>query len=96
MKVSYLKSKLGDENLNYIKEKRNIAVNSKVGYSKFIHDMLYICSLTSNLLSVGQLIQKNYFLNFNGDENTIIDEKKVVEKIKMTQNNVFPIIMSLD
>ena len=65
----------GDEKFHDIKGKGVIAVNSKGGNSKLIHDVLYVPGLTSNLLSVGQLLQKNYSVNFDrGESNTLFSD----------------------
>nr|XP_048325632.1 uncharacterized protein LOC125421287 [Ziziphus jujuba var. spinosa] len=90
--------KLGDGKPHEVNGKGVIAVNSKGGNSKLIHDVLYVPGLTSNLLSVGQLLRKNYSIIFDGEESKIINKNKniMVAKIKMNQNNVFPLIMPHD
>lgn len=68
--------KLGDGKIHEVKGKGVIAVNSNGGNSKLIHDVLYVPGLTSNLLSVGQLLRKNYSVKFDGNESIIYDKNK--------------------
>ena len=51
--------------------------------------------LTQNLLSVGQLIHKNYNVIFDDDKCNIIDKRKgQIISIQMAPNKVFPLFMS--
>ena len=50
--------KLGDGKLKKVEGKGTIAVHTKEGNPKFIHGVLYVPSLSQNLLSVGQLLRK--------------------------------------
>ena len=52
--------KLGDGKLKKVEGKGTIAV-----HQKFIHDVLYLPSLSQNLLSVGQFLRKGYSLYFD-------------------------------
>ncbi|KAL0345816.1 UNVERIFIED_CONTAM: hypothetical protein Sradi_4412900 [Sesamum radiatum] len=49
---------LGDSSQRSAKEKGTIAIHTKEGNKKLITDVLYVPNLSHNLLSVGQLIQK--------------------------------------
>ena len=87
--------KLGDGKLKKVEGKGTIAVNTNGGNRKFIHDVLYVPSLSQNLLSVGQLLRKGYSLLFDDGECTIYDKKHklTVAKVGMSRNNVFPLSM---
>lgn len=87
--------KLGDGKYVKAEGKGEIAVQSKQGSTKFIKDVLYVPSLSQNLLSVGQLAQKGYMLNFNENSCSIIDKKanQLITKVQMTSNKVFPLFM---
>ncbi|XP_020263393.1 uncharacterized protein LOC109839376 [Asparagus officinalis] len=84
--------KLGDRKLQNIEGKRVIAVQTNGGKTKDISDVLYVTGLTQNLLSVGQLIQKGYAINFFKNECVIIDDKnkQIVARIKMAPTKFFP------
>ena len=57
--------KLGDEKLRKFEGIGTVAVHTEEGNQKFIHDVLYVLSLSQNLLSVGQLLRKGYSLYFD-------------------------------
>lgn len=88
---------LGDGNYQNVEGKGIIAVKTKNGDSNFIHDVLYVPSLAQNLLSVGQLIQRDYMVKFDENKCLIVDKKKIqlITSVKMTSNKVFPLIMPL-
>ena len=91
-----IKSKvtLGDGNVQTVEGKDTIAVKIQNGSQKYIHDVFYVPGLTQNLLSVGQLIQKNYKVIFDDDKCNIIDKRKgQIISIKMAPNKVFPLFM---
>ena len=91
-----IKSKvtLGDGNVQTIEGKGTIAVKTQNGSQKYIHDVFYVSGLTQNLLSVGQLIHKNYKVIFDDDKCNIIDKRKgQIISIQMAPNKVFPLFM---
>lgn len=80
-----IKSKvtLGDGNVQTIEGKGTIAVKTQNGSQKYIHDVFYVPGLTQNLLSVGQLIHKNYKVIFDDDKCNIIDKRIQKHKAPM-------------
>ena len=68
--------KLGDGKTHKISRKGVITIDTKGGNSKLIYDVHYVPKLTQNLLSVGQLLQRGYMVNFDNGECIIIDKKK--------------------
>ncbi|KAK2998751.1 hypothetical protein RJ639_024478, partial [Escallonia herrerae] len=77
--------KLGNGALVEAKGKGTIGVQTNDG-SRFIRDVLLVPELDQNLLSVGQLLEHGYKLDFLGDGCIIYDNgkpRKVVKKIKM-------------
>ncbi|KAI5436196.1 Phosphoenolpyruvate carboxylase 4, variant 2 [Lathyrus oleraceus] len=60
--------KLGNGEHVEVKGKGNIGVTTKQG-SKVIHDTLYVPELDENLLSIGQLLEHGYSLNFENYAN---------------------------
>ncbi|KAK3013692.1 hypothetical protein RJ639_008602 [Escallonia herrerae] len=84
--------KLGNGALVEAKGKGTIGVQTNDG-SRFIRDVLLVPELDQNLLSVGQLLEHGYKLDFLGDGCIIYDKgkpRKVVKKIKMQSNRSFP------
>ncbi|KAG6498678.1 hypothetical protein ZIOFF_038400 [Zingiber officinale] len=67
--------KLGDGKLHRSKGKGSVAVQTKGGDKKIINDVLYVPNLTSNLLSVGQLLQRGYSIFFEDEKCRIFDRR---------------------
>ncbi|XP_042391858.1 uncharacterized protein LOC121982918 [Zingiber officinale] len=89
--------KIGDGKALKIIGKSAVSIQTKEGKDNIIKDVLYVPELTQNLLSVGQLLQKNYKVEFNNDHCVIIDKQKklTMARIKMSQNKVFPLNLPL-
>ncbi|KAK3007967.1 hypothetical protein RJ639_014055 [Escallonia herrerae] len=87
------KVKLGNGTIVQAQGKGSIGVQTKQG-TRFIRDVLLVPDLEHNLLSLGQLLENDYTLQFQ-DKCCIIYDKKgskdVVRKIKMEKNRSFPI-----
>ncbi|KAL0426868.1 UNVERIFIED_CONTAM: Retrovirus-related Pol polyprotein from transposon TNT 1-94 [Sesamum latifolium] len=77
------------------KGKGTIAIHTKEG-KKLITDVLYVPNLSHNLLSVGQLIQKDYSVYFDDGRCKILDKKRniVIANVEM-RNKIFPLTMPL-
>jgi hypothetical protein len=61
-----LKVKLGDDKLIQVEGKGKVAVHTKEHGMKFIPNVYYIPNLSQNLLSVGQLMDSDYAILFEG------------------------------
>ncbi|KAK3006696.1 hypothetical protein RJ639_017590 [Escallonia herrerae] len=87
------KVKLGNGTIVQAQGKGLIGVQTKQG-TRFIRDVLLVPDLEHNLLSLGQLLENDYTLQFQ-DKCCIIYDKKgskdVVTKKKMEKNRSFPI-----
>jgi hypothetical protein len=76
-----------------VKGKGNIEVETKRGLKK-IREILFVLELDQNLLSIGQLMEHDYALHFEGCTYIIYDEgreKLVVVEVKMAPNRSFPL-----
>ena len=90
------KVKLGNGEYVEVEGKGSIGVATKQG-GKVIHDTFYVPKLDENLLSIGQLLEHDYSLQFENRECKIFDSKgKVVTVIKMTQNRSFPLHLNYE
>ena len=86
---------LGDGKSERVEGKGVIAVQSRSGEQKFIHDVLYVPTLAHNLLSVGQLIQKGYRVVFEENKCRVVDRKnQLMAKVEMTRNKGFPLSLN--
>ncbi|KAG6487034.1 hypothetical protein ZIOFF_055615 [Zingiber officinale] len=87
---------LGDGSQKSGKGKGDIAVQTKEGQEKLITDVLYVPELSHNLLSVGQLMEKNFSFLFDDGRCQIFDKtnKVIVTNIEM-KNKTFSLTMPL-
>jgi len=82
-----------------VKGKGRVSIRARNGEQKFVPDVYYVPGLKCNLLSVGQLINKGYNVIFKDDVCTIKDippSKKIIAKIQMTNNRMFPLKLNTD
>ncbi|KAG6473883.1 hypothetical protein ZIOFF_067801 [Zingiber officinale] len=88
---------LGDGTYRSAKGKGTIAVQTKEGNKNLITDVLYVPSLSYNLLSIGQLIQKDFSVHFDVGKCKIFDKKRntVVANVEM-KNKTFSITLPLN
>ncbi|GJZ28932.1 retrovirus-related pol polyprotein from transposon TNT 1-94 [Tanacetum coccineum] len=80
----------GDESKAQVKRKGKILIRAKDGSHQYILDVYNVPNLKSNILSVGQLLEKNYYIHFK-DCSAIIrnQEGKLIAKVPMTKNQMF-------
>ncbi|XP_058004059.1 retrovirus-related Pol polyprotein from transposon TNT 1-94 [Hevea brasiliensis] len=78
------KVRIGDGRLVDVKGKRAVAVQTSSGI-KVISDVLYVLEISQSLLSVGQLLDKNYTLVFK-DRNCEISDPIGVKKFLVKMN----------
>lgn len=90
------KVKLGNGEFVEVEGKGSIRVATKQG-CKVIHDTLYVPKLDENLLSVGQLLEHGYSLQFENQECRVFDSKRrVVAVVKMTKSRSFPLSLNYE
>ncbi|XP_006584284.1 uncharacterized protein [Glycine max] len=75
-----------------------VAIRREEGTKVVVNDVLYVPQMKSNLLSLGQLLEKGYSMNMKGSYIEVFDSKeKVVLKVSMTSNRTFKIgVNSID
>ncbi|KAI5415960.1 hypothetical protein KIW84_041119 [Lathyrus oleraceus] len=82
--------KIGDNLKLQVLGKVKIAFRLKDGSLNYISDVFYVPSICQNLLSVGQLAEEGYDLNFNKRGCTINDaEMGLIVKTSMSMNRLF-------
>jgi transposase InsO family protein len=90
------KVKLGNGEYVEVEGKGSIGVATKKG-GKVIHDTLYVPNLDENLLSIGQLLEHGYSLQFENQECRIFDSRRrVVAVVKMTKSRSFPLSLNYE
>ena len=88
--------KLGNDNEVKVNGKGVIVVYAKNGERRTIHDVYYVPGLMCNLLSVGQLLEKEYKVFFKNKVCTIYDKypsRQLIARVEMTKIRMFPLIM---
>ncbi|GJZ39935.1 retrovirus-related pol polyprotein from transposon TNT 1-94 [Tanacetum coccineum] len=73
-----------------VKGKGKILIRAKDGSHQYISDIYNVPNLKSNILSVGQLLEKNYDIHFKDRSATIRNQEgKLIAKVPMTKNRMF-------
>ncbi|KAL1211506.1 Retrovirus-related Pol polyprotein from transposon TNT 1-94 [Cardamine amara subsp. amara] len=91
-----LKVKLGDDKEVQVEGRGVVAVQNGDGNIKLIYDVYYIPDLAQNLLSVGQMVENNCSVFFDGNVCVIKDKKSsfTLAMVRKASNNLYPLEMS--
>eukprot|EP00253_Pinus_taeda_P011744 PITA_11744 len=85
---------LGTDSKISVMEKGEVKIFTKKGEKKTIEDVYYVPGMKSNLLSIGQLVQKGYNVFFVNVVCTIMaraPRKRCIVEVKMARNKMFPL-----
>ena len=88
--------KVGDDNKVLVAGRGMVDVFAKNGDKKHINDVYFVPLLKCNLISIGQLMDKGCKVIFNRDMCVIFDKyhrKRLVVRVKMAKNRMFPLNM---
>jgi len=72
------KVKFGDGRFVPVTGKGRILITLKNGAHKYIYDVFYVPDMKSNLLSMGQLVEKGYEMHIVENKLSIFDKKKLI------------------
>ncbi|PNY15026.1 hypothetical protein L195_g011716 [Trifolium pratense] len=73
-----------------------VCIRSKNGEQSFVNDVLYIPGMKCNLLSIGQLIEKNYMIAIEDGIMKVMDSnRKLILKAPMSKNRTFKIELNV-
>lgn len=80
----------GDNSHAEIKGKGKVVITQRNGENKYISDVYYVPALKSNLISLGQLLEKGYEVHMK-DRSLAIRNKsgELVVRVDMTRNRLF-------
>ena len=68
----------------------SILISSRNGSHRLIHDVYYVPKLKSNILSLGQLLEKGYEVNMKNHCLWIRDQSgNLIAKVYMSKNRMF-------
>ncbi|KAK4258396.1 hypothetical protein QN277_007851 [Acacia crassicarpa] len=87
----------GDHTKTAVKGKGNIMMFTKNGNKGYITNVYYIPSLKSNLISIGQLLEKGYDIHLKDSSLTMKNQKgELIAKVEMTSNRLFKMNIQTD
>ena len=81
-----LRVRIGNEQYIEVKGKGTVAIKGFAGI-KLIYDVLLVPKIDQNLLSVGQLLEKDYSVVFKNKMCVIADSNGVVFSVKMNSKS---------
>ncbi|KAM1792164.1 hypothetical protein ACFX14_035868 [Malus domestica] len=83
---------LGDSSKLPVEGKGKIKIIQKDGREEYIFDTYYIPGMKSNILSVGQLLQKGYIIHMEDMFLTLRNaRRKLIARVQMSKNRMFPL-----
>ncbi|CAN1225941.1 hypothetical protein LINGRAPRIM_LOCUS1034 [Linum grandiflorum] len=80
----------GDSSKVRIQGRGTILIRSKDGSHQFINDVYYVSQMTCNILSLGQLLEKNYEVHMADQKLELRNERKeLIARVPMTKKRMF-------
>ncbi|KAJ4719135.1 Retrovirus-related Pol polyprotein from transposon TNT 1-94 [Melia azedarach] len=87
----------GDDSKIAVKGRGNIFIQLKDGRHQFIGNVYYVPNMKSNILSLGQLLEKGYDIHMKDYSLFIRDDKgNLITKVKMSKNIMFSLNIQND
>ncbi|GAU34810.1 hypothetical protein TSUD_394360 [Trifolium subterraneum] len=87
----------GDESKVAVKGKGNVLIRLKNGDHQFISNVYYVPNMKSNILSLGQLLEKGYDIQLTNNNLSIRDHSnKFIAKVPMSRNRMFVLNIQKD
>ncbi|KAE8666438.1 Phospholipase D delta [Hibiscus syriacus] len=82
----------GDDSHSEIKGKDKVMITQRNGEKKYISDVYYVPALKSNIISLGQLLEKGYEVQMKNRSLAIKNkEGELIAQVDMTRNRLFTI-----
>lgn len=86
------KVKFMDDNTQAIEGISDVSIKQKHGENSLIKNVLYIQGIKCNLLSIGQLLERNYKIHMENKMLKVMDANgSLVLKVPMAQNKTFKV-----
>ena len=80
----------GDSSKIPVKGKGTITIVLKTGEKKYINDVYYIPALKSNIISLGQLVEKGYYIQMQDNSLSIRNhDRELIADVEMSKNRLF-------
>ncbi len=90
------KVNLGNDSKVFVNGKCDVPIFDRSGKRRIVEDVYYVPGLKCNLISVGQLMDKDYEVSFRKKVCTIVDnspKKQLIARIEMTKNRMYPLCL---
>nr|DAD21080.1 TPA_asm: hypothetical protein HUJ06_022543 [Nelumbo nucifera] len=86
---------MGDNNRVQVHGIGTVVITTLTG-KKFINDVMYVPGLAQNLLSLGQLMKKGYYVVFDNGSCMVHNknDKKLMFSISMTENKMYLVMFA--
>ncbi|KAL4308261.1 hypothetical protein GQ457_01G050660 [Hibiscus cannabinus] len=82
----------GDDSHAEVKGKGKVMITQKNGEKKYITDVYYVPAMKSNIISLGQLLEKGYEVQMKNRSLSLKNKKgELVVQVDMTRNRLFTI-----
>jgi hypothetical protein len=83
---------LGDSSKLAVEGRGKVRIFQKNGKEEFISDVYYVPTMKSNILSIGQLLQKGYTVHMENNSLSLSDTGgRLIACVQMTKNRMFPL-----
>lgn len=83
---------LGDSSKLQVEGKGKIKFFTKDGKSEYISNVYYVPNMKSNILSIGQLLEKGYIIHMESGSLSLRDaQDRLVTQVQMAKNRMFPL-----
>ncbi|KAI9180068.1 hypothetical protein LWI28_000828 [Acer negundo] len=80
-----------------VQGRRDVMIKQKNGDHAFISNVYYVPDMKTDILSLGQLLEKGYHISLQNMQLTITDARgKLVTRVQMTKNRMFPLTIHHD
>ncbi|XP_014491055.1 uncharacterized protein LOC106753714 [Vigna radiata var. radiata] len=87
--------RFADNSVIMAKGARRILIRRKEGQPAYMNNVLYVPNMKSNLLSLGQLLEKGYTMNMNQKHIEVFDDRRrLVLKAPLVRNRTFKVKLS--
>ncbi|KAK0589362.1 hypothetical protein LWI29_013222 [Acer saccharum] len=87
----------GDLSKISVQGRRDVMIKQKNGDHAFISNVYYVPDMKTNILSLGQLLEKGYHISLQNMQLTITDARgKLITRVQMTKNRMFPLAIHHD
>lgn len=86
----------GDLSQRLVEGRGRILIELKNGKQKFISKVFYVPDMKSDILSLGQFLEKGFAVQMK-DKNLIIfyESRVVIASVRMTKNKMFPLDLNI-